>query len=140
MLLHSLRGIHCLWHETKPLTQAQAASLQQHSAKLGESWGRLGWRSTPWVHWTCAHATALASHHHGLHRFSSVPTEQRHKGFKRDLSHCFRGGSTRSPHCNPGALLHLQRMYAVDLGLLLAAADLWQQGPQTFWHHKQPPL
>lgn len=57
--------------------------------------------------------------HRTLSVFSSIPTEHRHRRFKLDLAHSFRGGRRCKHYLSKGGLLHVLHMHALDLGLLL---------------------
>ena len=139
-MLNSLQHIHRVWHQRGSLTDANIQGAMQHGQKFAQCWALPQWHPTPWVHWLCVHSGHMLRLHRTLYKYSSVPTEQRHKGFKRDLLHCFRGAASTSPATMPTGLLHLQEMYALDIGLLLTLADRWTGEPHLFWRKRQPSL
>ena len=139
-LLHALQHIHSLWHQRTPLQPGSIAEAHHYASKVGQCWAMLQWKPTPWVHWLTTHSPHILQLHQTMYKFSSIPTEQRHKGFKRDLTHCFRGVATATPTAPSPAILHLQRMYSLDIGLLLALASQWSGSAESFWHKRQPSL
>ena len=52
-----LRGLHDMlaaWSQEAVLTPADLGELEITIRKVGDAWKALGWRVTPWVHWTVA--------------------------------------------------------------------------------------
>ena len=82
VLLRNMRSLYALWRQKTPLTNGQVQKAKTHCRKIGEAWLRLGWKSTPWVHWTVAHCGAVLQKYRNLYVFCSIPAEHRHKRFK----------------------------------------------------------
>ena len=139
-MLLSLRTLHAYWNSQQLLSATAVDTCQQSAHKVSECWATLQWKPTPWVHWLCAHSSHLLSLYHTLYHFSSIPTEQRHKWFKQDLAHSFRGYSTAVPAAPGFAMRHLQRMYSLDVGLLLTVASQWNGSAHQFWRKPQPSI
>ena len=91
VLLRNMRSLYALRRQKTPLTNGQVQEAKTHCRKIGEAWLRLGWKSTPWVHWTVAHFRAVLQKHRNLDVFSSIPAEQRHKPFKLAVKNSMRG-------------------------------------------------
>ena len=79
----------------------------------------MGWAPTVWVHWVVAHSGYFLQLYHNLAQFSSVPTERRHQGFKRDLRYSFQGWKISQPSLSNKALAHVLSLDALDKGLQL---------------------
>ena len=76
VLLRNVRSLYALWRQKTPLTNGQVQEANTHCRKIGEAWLRLGWKSTPWVHWTVAHCGAVLQKYRNLYVFSSIPPTQ----------------------------------------------------------------
>ena len=75
VLQRNIRSLHALWRQKTPLTNGHVQEAKTHCRKIGEAWLRLGWKSTPWVHWTVAHCGAVLQKYRNLYVFSSIPAE-----------------------------------------------------------------
>ena len=73
VLLRNMCSLYALWRQKTPLTNGQVQEAKSHCHKIGEAWLKLGWKSTPWVHWTVAHCGAVLQKHRNLYVFSSIP-------------------------------------------------------------------
>ena len=91
VLLRNFTSLYGLWKERVPLIAAQISAACAHTARIGECWVKMGWESSPWVHWVVAHSTALLKRYGTLCIFSSIPSEHRHKPFKVVVKNSFRG-------------------------------------------------
>ena len=126
-LLNSFRGLHTLWSTTSILTDTEVTQYARHCLTFHQAWQALSWKVTPWVHWVAAHSADLVSAYRTIFLFSSIPTEARHKSFKRDLRHCCLVGRRKRPMRAAQGLLSLGRMDALDKGLQL----YWKRNPDA---------
>ena len=70
VLLRNMRSLYALWRQKTPLINGQVQEAKTHCRKIGEAWLRLGWKSTPWVHWTMAHCGAVLQKYRNLMCFA----------------------------------------------------------------------
>ena len=75
------------------------------------------WKPTPWVHWLCAHSEFVLTTYRTWSGFSSIPTQQRHKSFKRDLANTFQSCKYSDPQRCKGYLQRCIELEALDLGI-----------------------
>ena len=54
LLFRCLGNLLQAWSQEEALTQADLVQLEGVVSRLGDLWTALGWRVTPWVHWTIA--------------------------------------------------------------------------------------
>ena len=66
VLLRNMRSLYALWRQKTPLTNGQVQEAKTNCRKIGEAWLRMGWKSTPWVHWTVAHCGAVLQKYRNL--------------------------------------------------------------------------
>ena len=57
--LRNMPSLYTLWRQKTPLTNGQVQEAKSHCRKIIEEWMKLGWKKTPWVHWTVAHCGAV---------------------------------------------------------------------------------
>jgi hypothetical protein len=119
VLLTSLENIHSLWRVKSYLSQNQIQSYTSHVNKFRQMWTVLKWKPTVWVHWLCAHSVFYVSTHHSMYLFSSIPTEHRHQGFKRDLRVVFHGYKYKNPRVSSSSLTRSVNLDALDQALRL---------------------
>ena len=115
-----LRNLHHAWQfcgQRTPLTTEEAQEYCAIVARFGEAWRALGWKPTVWVHWLVCHSGCLMAHHRSLYLFSSIPSERRHQGFKRDLRHSFMGWKVKNPRASAVGFKHALELEALDHGL-----------------------
>ena len=122
VLLRNMRSLSALSRQKTPLTNGQVQEAKTHCRKIGEAWLPLGWKSTPWVHWTVAHCGAVLQKCRNLYVFSSIPAEHRHKPFKVAVKNSMRGRCFRRPHVSRRGLTHVLNTETLDVGLLHRAA------------------
>ena len=41
---------------------------------FARAWGKVGWKFSTWVHWTCAHAPFFMKEYKNLYIFSLIPS------------------------------------------------------------------
>ena len=111
-----------LWRSSATRSENQLTQLDGSMHILRSGWGALGWKSTPWVHWICAHSNFFARKYGSIYLFSSIPTERKNQPFKRDLKNCFKGWSLRRPMFTRNGLRHVVNMDALDQGIRLVRA------------------
>ena len=116
-LLSSFSQLHALWRVKTWLTNHQVAQCKLHARKFAECWGKLQWKPTVWVHWTCAHSGLIVATYRSMYIFSSIPCEHRNRPFKRGLKNSMRGWSLRKPRLTHSGLRHVVAMDALDVGL-----------------------
>ena len=112
-----LRSLHTINHWCRHKQFLTLAEQQEYGgavATFGEAWRAAGWVPTVWVHWLVCHSTALMTHHASLYIFSSIPSERRHQGFKRDMRHSFLGWKAKNPRLGGGGLKHCLESDALD--------------------------
>ena len=115
-----LRSFHRAWQFCGQRSLLTAAEVQEYCAtvaRFGEAWRALGWKPTVWVHWLVCHSGCLMAHHQSLFLFSSIPSERRHQGFKRDLRHSFMGWKISNPRASAAGYKHALELEALDHGL-----------------------
>ena len=117
VLLRNMRSLCALWRRKIPLTNGEVQEAKTHRRKFGEAWLRLGWKSTPWVHWTVAHCGAVLQKYRNLYVFSSIPAEHRHKPFKLAVKKSSRGWCLHRPRVSRRGLTHILNMETLDVGL-----------------------
>lgn len=121
-IVQSLSTIHGLFRHKSVYSENQLTQLDGSMHILRSGWGALGWKSTPWVHWICAHSSFFARKYGSIYLFSSIPTERKNQPFKRDLKNCFKGWSLRRPMFTRNGLRHVVNMDALDQGIRLVRA------------------
>ena len=117
VLLWTLIEVLLLWRQKTPLTNCQVQEAKTHCLKIGEAWLQLGWKSTPWVHWTVAHCGTVLQKYCNLYLFSSIPAERRHTAFKLAVKSSMRGCCFPRPYVSRRGLTHLLNMETLILGL-----------------------
>ena len=122
VMLRNMRSLYALWRQKTPLTNGRVQEAKTHCRKIGEAWLPLGWKSTPWVHWTMAHCGAVLQKYRNLYVFSSIPAEHRHKPFKLAVKNSMRGWCLRRPRVSRRGLTHVLNMETLDVGLRYRAA------------------
>ena len=122
VLLRNIRSQCALWRQKTPLTNGEVQVAKTHCRKIGEAWLRLGWKSTPWVHWTVAHCGAVLQKYRNLYVFSSIRAEHRHKPFKLVVKNSMRGGCLRRLRVSRQGLTHVLNMETLHVGLQHPAA------------------
>ena len=122
VLVRNMCSLYALWRQKTPLTNGQVQEAKTQCRKIGEAWLRLGWKSTPWVHWTVAHVGAVLQKYRNLYVFSSIPAEHRHKPFKLAVKNSMRGLCLRRPRVSQRGLTHVLNMETLDVGLRHRAA------------------
>ena len=122
VLRRNFTSLYGLWKERVPLTATQISAARAHTAKIGECWVKMGWESSPWVHWAAAHSAALLKRYATFYIFSSIPSEHRHKPFKVAVKNSFRGWYLQRPRVSRRGLGHVMGMEALDIGLQRQAA------------------
>lgn len=121
LYLH-VRAIWTAWRSRQPVTDAQMADLRDRARGIADLWTALHWQPTVWLHWTTCHMVDYMERHRTLACFSSIPTEARHRRFKRDVSATFHGYlSGRVP--SRRAMANVMNLQALDAGLLLHHAQ-----------------
>ena len=66
VLLRNIRSLYALWRQKTPLINGQVKEAKADFRKIGEPWLKLGWNSTPWVHWIVAHCGAVLQKYRNL--------------------------------------------------------------------------
>ena len=99
VLLRNMRSLYALWRQKTPLTNGQVREAKSHCRKIAEAWLKLGWKSTPWVHWTAAHCGAVLQKYLNLYLLSSIPAEHRHQPFKLAVKNSMHNHDRVSPMC-----------------------------------------
>lgn len=118
-LLTAFRVVHNTWSNQSYVSDGEIATYTKNVNIMRTAWRAFSWKITPWVHWVLAHSVQLLTETRNLYLFSSIPTEARHKHFKRDLrTTCLRGRHA-SPRLAAVGLAHLLNKNALDKGLLL---------------------
>ena len=56
VFLRDFCALQKLWRKKEPLTDFEVASAKTLCQSIGTCWQALGWKPTPWVHWTVAHS------------------------------------------------------------------------------------
>ena len=98
----ALVGMHQIWQHREAVPVPMLEQYDTWVGQFANCWQALTWKPTVWVHWVAVHSAAHLRMHGNLHIFSSIPTERRHQGFKRDLRHAFQGWKiTRPRSCCP---------------------------------------
>ena len=120
IMLRSVAGIHNVWRRRVDITTREVEDYARHVTTLRNCWLALKWKATPWVHWVLSHSSALIRELRNIFMFSSIPSEMRHKPFKRDLRHCFLGGKHTAPRRAATGIAALVAHYdAIDKQLQL---------------------
>ena len=117
VLLRNMCSLYALWRQKTPLTNGHVQEAKTQCRKIGEAWVRLGWKSTPWVHWTVAHCEPVLQKYRNLFVFSSLPAEHRHQPFKIAVKNSMRGRRLRRPRVSRRGLTHVLNMGTLDVGL-----------------------
>lgn len=123
LLLQAFHTLHRLWRMKTPLGDADIALYATQVDNFRRAWALLQWKVTPWVHWILAHSLNIVKTFRTIYAFSSIPTEMRHKHFKRDLKHCFLGGKRKTPARSARGIVHLLHQDALDKGLYMLSLD-----------------
>ena len=100
--------------------------------RLADLWEALGWQPTVWLHWTLCHMVPYLERHRTLVFFSSIPTESRHRRFKRDVCQAFHG-SMPGLLPNRRTMSNVLNLQALDAGLLHHHAHLHTGTDEEFW-------
>ena len=116
VLLRNMRSLYALWTQKTPLTNGQVQEAKTHCCKICEVWLRLGWKSTPWVHWTVAHCGAVLQKYRNLYVFSSIPAEHRDKPVKIAVKNSMRGWCLCRPRLSRSGLTHVLNMATLGAG------------------------
>ena len=122
VLVRNMRNLYALWRQKTPLTNGQVQEAKTHCRKIGVAWHQLGWKSTPWVHWTVAHCGAVLQKYSNLYVFCSIPAEHRHKRFKLVVKQSMLGRCLRRPRVSRCGLTHVLNIETLDVGLRHRAA------------------
>ena len=122
VLVRNMRSLNALWRQKTPLTNGKVQEAMIHCRKIGEAWRQLGWKSTPWAHWTVAHCAAVLQKYSNLYVFRSILAEHRHKPFKLAVKNSMRGRCLRRPRVSRCGLTRVLNMETLDVGLLHRAA------------------
>ena len=122
VLLRNMRSLYALWRQKTPLTNGHVQEAKTNCCKIGEAWLRLGWKSTPWVHWAVAHCGAVLQKYRNLNVFNSIPAEYRQKPFKLAVKNSMRGWCLRRPRVSQRGLTHVLNIETLDVGLRRRAA------------------
>ena len=117
VLLRNMCSLYALWRQKTPLTNGQVQEAKSHCRKIGEAWLELGWKSTPWVHWTVGHCGAVLQKYRNLYLFSNIPAEYRRKPFKLAVKNSMRGRCLCRPRVSRRGLTHLLNMETLHVGL-----------------------
>ena len=117
VFVRNMRSLYVLWRQKTLLTNCQVQEAKSNCRKIGEAWLKLGWKATPWVHWTMAHCGAVLQKYCNLYLSSNIPAEHRHKPFNICGS-CF-----RRPHISRRGVTHVLNMETLDVGLRHRAAQ-----------------
>ena len=123
-LLRSFHIIHGVWRQVDPVLPTVLNGYTEAIDTFSSCWRAFHWKPTVWVHWMVCHSAFFLRTYGNLSWFSSVPTERRHQGFKRDLRHSFQGFKLSDPRRSPKCLTHALDMDALDKGLQLAGAPV----------------
>ena len=108
-----MRTLYALWRQKTPLTNGQVQEAKSHCRKIGEAWLRLGWKSTPWVHWTVAQCAAALQKYRNLYVFNS---RHRHKPLKLAVQNSMRGRCLRRPRVSRRGVTYVLNMETLDVG------------------------
>ena len=117
VLLRNRSSLYALWRQKTPLTNGQVQEAKTYRLKIGEAWLQLGWKSTPWVHWTVAHCGTVLQKYCNLYVFSSIPAERRHTAFKLAVKSSMHGRCPRRPCLSRCGRTHVLNMETLDVGL-----------------------
>ena len=117
VLLRNMRSLYALCRQKTPLTNGEVQEAKSHCRKISEAWLKLGWKSTPWVHWTVAHCGAVLQKYRNLYVFSSILAKHRHKAFKLAVKNSMLGRCLRCPRVSRRGLTHVLNMETLDVGL-----------------------
>ena len=71
--LRDFGALQRLWRKKEPLTDVEVACAKAFCTSIGTCWVKLGWKATPWVHWTVAHSHYFLTKYGTLYIFSNVP-------------------------------------------------------------------
>ena len=130
VLLRNMRGLYAFWRQKTPLTNGQVQEAKTPCCKFGEAWLRLGWKSTPWVHWTVVHCAAVLQKSRNLYVLSVIPAEHKHKPFKLAVNNSMRGWCLLGPRVSRRGLTHVLNMETLDVGLRHRSKGLPLERPQ----------
>ena len=117
VFLRDFCALQKLWRKKEPLTDVEVASAKTLCQSIGTCWQALGWKPTPWVHWTVAHSHYFLAKYRTLYLFSSVPAEHRHRRFKVQVKNSMRGWSLQKPRVSKRGLRHVLNMETMQIGL-----------------------
>ena len=101
----------------KPLTDVEVASAKALCVSIGTCWEKLGWKATPWVHWTVAHSHYFLAKYRTLYLLSCVPAEHQHRRFKMQVKNSMRRWSLQKPRVLKGGLRHVLNTETMQIGL-----------------------
>ena len=121
IMLRSLLNIYNTWRVKKILSPLELSYYDQNLTKFRNMWLSMHWKPTVWVHWLCAHSSYYLEAHRSMYIFSSIPSEYRHQGFKRDLRFTFQGWRVKQPVLMAPSLRKTIHLDALDKGLQLLA-------------------
>ena len=123
-LLHQFAHIHRFWRQEEFFTDSDVAMYTNAVDRVREAWGDLGWKVSRWVHWTCAHSPYFAQAYRNIYIyiyiyiFSSIPSENSHSPFKRDLQNSCKVWALLKPRLSRLSMGHVVIMNNLDMGLL----------------------
>ena len=75
VLPRNMHSLYALWRQKAPLTNGHVQEAKTYCREIGDTWLEMGWKSTPWVHWTLALCGAVLQKYRNLYVFSSIPAE-----------------------------------------------------------------
>lgn len=117
LLLSDLAAMYKHWNSKNTLGPQELVAYSVAIGRFRDLWKALEWKPTPWVHWVCAHSEYFLRTYRSWSAFSSVPTEHRHQGFKRDLKNTNQSFKYSCPELSTGYLRRCVELDALDLGL-----------------------
>ena len=109
------------WKVWNMHTIATPSVIEQYAKSVAlfvETWTAFGWKPTLWVHWFAFHSHTYLSMYKSIFAFSSIPTEYKHRSFKRDVAHSCMAWKMTKPVYSHRSLAHVVRMHALDLVLM----------------------
>jgi hypothetical protein len=117
LLLADLANMYKLWNSKTMLGPSDLSAYSVAIGRFRDLWKALEWKPTPWLHWVCAHSEYFLRTYRSWYAFSSIPTEHRHQGFKRDLKNTNQSFKYKAPELSTGYLRRCVELDALDLGL-----------------------
>ena len=117
VLFLALADLHTIWRKKELLSPQDIDFYHKAVEKLRAGWTALQWKPTVWVHWIVRHSGYFASTLRNFYLYSSIPSERRHQGFKRDMRHWCQAWKVKNPKASKAGLRHVVDLDALDHGI-----------------------